>query len=674
MRVSLSTSLHLDHGLASFDQARGDTPPMQAFVPMGLLSLKAAADRALGDQQIRVIELNGLINRGVIENNDHFYENLVNQVWRPDDDFFGLMTDADSLPHTVLTAYRLKERSPHAHVCLGGPAVSPISALVLDRFPFIDSVCRGESEATFCELLEVLELRRTLEGVKGLTWRAGDRVIENPERPIMSDVDELPIPDFDSYDMALGAPLYLDVGRGCPFKCQFCATAPFWNRRYRMKSIDRIVTEMILVRDRYGRKHINFSHDIFTCDKAWTLAFSERLIAERLGVTWSCSTRTDIISPEILTAIAQAGCTDIYYGIETGSPLTQKDIEKALDLDWCRHIVQVTREVGIRATTGFIVGHPTETLDTLKDTLNCFFEFLQIGGHRAHLFALCPFHGAPMFSQYASTITRAAEYSDVPLTESPAHELSALRRENPDIFASAFRYETPNVPAALVDASEEISCHLVVLKSLWPLLLPYYASALEMYSRWAHWIAAYNKHLRPHSALVHQGNAHDLLNFVDQELERLDLQTSDIAELSRYERNKLKARDLRDPSGDVSDVSRGHTIETSSVLALRCHYFTQALSYDLSALLSGRRASPISLPSSTFALFAKTSPGYVDTLQIGRAGKHLLELAERPQTLGALVHRLNEQVQLDDEQSVRLVSNFHKRGLLTEIEVHNALN
>ena len=53
----VSTSLHLDHGLASIDQAPGDAPTMQAFVPVGLLSLKAAADRALDDQEIRVIEL-----------------------------------------------------------------------------------------------------------------------------------------------------------------------------------------------------------------------------------------------------------------------------------------------------------------------------------------------------------------------------------------------------------------------------------------------------------------------------------------------------------------------------------------------------------------------------------------------------------------------------------------
>lgn len=671
MKVSLSTSLHLDHGLASIDQLPGDAPPMQAFVPVGLLSLKAAADRALDDQQVRVIEVNGLINRGAIKNDAAFYDNLADQIWQEDDDFFGLMTDADSLPHTVLTAYHLKKRSPGAHICLGGPAVSPISALVLERFPFIDSVCRGESELTFCDLLRELELNRKPENVQGLTWRAEGRAIVNADRPIVNDVDDLPVPAFDSYDMASGASLYLDVGRGCPFKCRFCATAPFWNRRYRMKSIDRIVAEMMLVRDQYGRKHVNFSHDIFTCDKEWTLAFSRRLISEPLGMTWSCSTRTDIISPDVLTEIAKAGCVEIYYGIETGSPFTQKDIDKGLDLEWSRKIVRTTREVGIRSTTGFIVGHPTETLNTLRDTLDRFFEFLRIGGHRAHLFALCPFQGAPMFSQYASTIGRPAEYTDLPLTKGPAQELVDIKNGNRDIFASGFRYATPSLPTALVDASEEISCHLVVLKNLWPLLLPYYESALDMYSRWTEWITAYNKTHRPQSVLLHQGDAYDLLNFVEEELKRLALQTSDIAELARYERNKLDARELRDP---LPGPANGHSIGSSSVFALRCHYIAQPLQYDLSVLLSGRRANPLPSQSDAFAVFAKTSPGYVDTLQVGRAGKQLLELAEDPKRLDVLVRSLNKLAQVDCEQCVGLVRNFHNRGLLTEIEVHDAIN
>src|SRR5207253_2396087 len=161
---------------------------------------------------------------------------------------------------------------------------------------------------------------------------------------------------------------------------------PFWKRRYRMKSTERILEEMRLVRERYGRRHLNFSHDIFTCDRSWTLSFCERLTAARLGMTWTCSTRTDVIDPELLAATAQAGCVEIYYGIESGSQEGQKRINKDLDLGWSREIVRSTVAVGIRPVTGFIVGHPTETAESLEETLDRFFDFLQVGNFRAHLF------------------------------------------------------------------------------------------------------------------------------------------------------------------------------------------------------------------------------------------------------------------------------------------------
>lgn len=276
-----------------------------------------------------------------------------------------------------------------------------------------------------------------------------------------------------------------------------------------------------------------------------------------------------------------------------------------------------------------------------------------------------------MFSQYSNTIERLAEYNDLPLMPEPAEQILDLKKKHQDIFTSAFRYRTPSLPAGWVDASEEISCHLVVLKSLWPLVLPYYASALDFYARWSDWIAGYNEVCRPESHLIHQGNAHDLLTFVEAELKRFGLQTSDIAELVCYEKNKLNARDLRDPLGSTAN---GHTTHGKSILALRCQYIAQTLHYDLSVLLSGHRAEPLPPPGDAFAIFAKVSPGFVDTLQMGRAGRYLLELAAHPRYLDVLVKDLSKHTQISPEGGARLINDFHKRGLLTEIEAQHAVN
>jgi radical SAM superfamily enzyme YgiQ (UPF0313 family) len=662
MKVSLSTSLHLDHGTISLDQRPGDQPPMQSFVPIGLLSLKAAVDQANVNALVRVIELNGLINNQTITNDDHFHEQIVDSILETNDDLVGLMTDADSLLHTILIAAEVKRRSGKTRICLGGPASSPISSLLLERFPFIDFVARGEAERTFVELLQQLDLQRKPTDVAGLTWRDGSQVVFNKERGVIEDVDDLPIPAFEAYDMSEGAPLYLDVGRGCPFKCRFCATAPFWERRYRMKSSDRIVQEMKLIRDTYNRTHLNFSHDIFTCDQKWTMAFCERLISDNLGMTWTCSTRTDIITPPLLQKMAQAGCVEIYYGIESGSAHTQTVIDKGLDLSWSREIVRSTTAAGIRPVTGFIVGHPTETLQTLRDTIETFFDFLKVGNFRAHLFTLCPFHEAPMFKQVEHTISRPAEYAEIALTEPVSEKFEKLKTSHRDVFASTYRFATPGVPEKLIDASEGLSCRLVVLKSIWPLLLPEYDSALDWYARWTDWIYQRNLRLRPRTPLAHQGNAYDLLDFIDEELSRLGLEDSDVADLARYERIKLDAQQLDPPALPFSSP---FPLDQNVVLARRCEYLSSNFRHDLKTLLSGERANV--LDEEWCVIFAKTSTSYVDTLMTKHTTAQLLELARRPRTISQLLASLNATTAAEDQRGVRLIQQLCERGLLCEV-------
>ncbi len=665
MRISLATSLHLNHGGMTPDHQPGDRLLMQAFVPVGLLCLKSVMDHAAMGVDVRVTEVNTMINRGEIHNDGWFYERLVDAILNEDDALVGLMTDADSLHHTIVTAHLIKRRSPETVVCLGGPAASPMSRVLLESFPFIDVVVRGEGEFTFVELVSALKDAQRPSDVLGLTWRLGDRIVENPARPLLDDLDELPVPAFEAYDMVGGGSLYLDVGRGCPFKCHFCATAPFWNRKYRMKSIERIVREIELIRDRYGRRHVNFSHDIFTCDRAWTLRFCTRLIEQPLGVTWTCSTRTDIIDPDVLAQMAQAGCVEIYYGIESGSAEIQRKIHKDLDLDWSREIVRATRTVGIRPITGFIVGYPFETLETLRDTLGKFFDFLQVGGTRAHLFTLCPFHESPMYHEYGHTVERPAEYYDLPLDAGAQRHGERWKAEYPTVFASTSRFASPDVPAPLVDASEELSSQLVVLKALWPLLLPHYDSALDWYTRWAEWIRAHNETARPGTMLRHQGTAWDLLRFVDAELERLGLVESDVAALAQYEALKLRARVTLQPAGRLSLRPEG--IAGTTVLRVRCEYLAIPFEYDLQTLLRGERAERGG--PERWVICAKTEGEELTTMQVGITAKCILDGARRPAALDALlavsVKEVNEDVH---RQAFRVVQEFVARGLLEEVE------
>ncbi|MCW5803569.1 MAG: B12-binding domain-containing radical SAM protein [Deltaproteobacteria bacterium] len=660
MDIALATSLHLDHGWRATERYPASLLQMQDFVPVGLLCVKSALDARGLDVNARVIEVNALVNAGAIVGDERFHAGIAERMLEGGSDLVGLMTDPDSLHHTVCIAKHIKLLSPYTRVCLGGPTSSPIARMLLERVPSIDLVVRGEGEITFAELVEQLVRGHTPQGVAGVSWRDGARVVENPSRRLVENLDRLPMPAFEAFDMAAGAPLYLDVGRGCPFSCRFCATAPFWERNFRMKSVRRIIDEICVVRDRYGREHVNFSHDLFTANRNFVEHFCARLVEERVGITWTCSSRTDLIDAELLEKMAGAGCVEIYYGIESGSPDLQHAIDKHLDLDRAREVVVETRTAGIRPVTGFIVGYPMETEATFEATLRRFFEFLELGGFRAHLFALCPFPEAPMYAEHRHSLERLAELYDLPLPAAASDAADALRAGDQDLFCSTYRYATPHVRAALVDASEEIAPHLVTLKALWPRLLLHYTSPLDWYRRWTDWIEMINRE-RGRRPTLHQGTAADLLAFIAEELERLAVTSGELAALVGYERLKLTAQHLRPtlrPADAICDPEDDHIAGSDAA------FLVQAFDRDMSSMLRGHQEVATPSPEPRWVVAIRRSDDTVETLQIGLCGHDLIEGASRSMRVGDLIESISRARGVSALAVRHLLRGFVARGLL----------
>jgi len=669
MKINLSTSLHLDHGRMPVALQPAVPLPMQSFVPLGLLSLKASSDATGIGADINVFELNTMIEQGKIPNDDAFYSHIVKSLTHNDPDMIGFMTDADSLHHTVLLAQAVKAVAPDTLICAGGPAVSPLRGTFLDRFDAFDYLIRGEGEETFSELIETLSSDLSPANILGLTWRQGDNIRENPERRPIENLDDLPIPAFDAYEDIANAPLYLDVGRGCPFSCDFCATAPFWNRRFRMKSPNRVLREIRLLRERFGRNHVNFSHDIFTCDHKWVYAFCACLRDESLGMTWTCSTRTDVINDDLLSLMADAGCEEIYYGIETGSPTMQRRMGKKLDLKRSLDIVRMTADLGIRPVTGFIIGHPEETPESFSDTISAYFEFLKAGKHRSHIFTLCPFQEAPIYAKYKHAMNRRAEYFDLPLTETPTAAAEALLKTHPDIFSSAYRYDTPHVDEGLVDASEEISPKLAAFPKLWGRLLPHYSAAMDFYRRWMEWIATQNSRAHHNSRFKHQGTLNEMLHFLNSEVERLKIQDSVVADLIRYEQKKIEAESsLRDP---IHIPEPSVSIDESSTVMRHCDYMAVPFQRKMSDVLSDPEATGENETTTCWVVFAKTRDKSLDILEVGEKGVRILGLVGKPWGVRSLITEIRSSTQDNEDAShpcdLNIIRDLISNRLLMEI-------
>ena len=213
---------------------------LDRIIPLGLMSISSYL-KQLG-HTVRIIDLNLLENAS-----DSYFATMLKQE---NADIYGFSIAAGTVNSALGIAKILKELKPTVTIVFGGPQATLNHELILKNFRFIDVVIRGEGEETFGELVETISHQETLSKIRGITWRdSTDRIICNDERSLICNLDSLPIPDYSQYDykkMNINV-IPLEVGRGCPYSCSFCSSSVLWQRKYRVKSIERIIDEMKLL-------------------------------------------------------------------------------------------------------------------------------------------------------------------------------------------------------------------------------------------------------------------------------------------------------------------------------------------------------------------------------------------------------------------------------------------
>lgn len=277
---------------------------------------------------------------------------------------------------TAITAHQVarisKQVDKTIRVVVGGvhPDALPEETL---RNRDIDYVVRGDGEFAMLELAQGLPD----EQIKGLCYRRNDRPVLNPARPALMDLDELPpyayhlIP-MGKYYPAVGAyrklpAISMLMTRGCPGKCIFCNSA---ETALRTRSADRVVDEIIQLRDTYGIREIQFYDDTFTVMKKNAMRFASLMKERNVGVGFTIFARTDCWSPEMARALKEAGCHQVMFGIESGSSKILNVLRKEIDLEKTKKAVEIAKSAGLEVRSAFIFGTPGETEETCQETID----------------------------------------------------------------------------------------------------------------------------------------------------------------------------------------------------------------------------------------------------------------------------------------------------------------
>ncbi len=372
--------------------------------PMGLLSLGSFMSQKGFSVKIIDAQTLNLDEGDILRNIESYRPQLIGYT---------------SVTLNISDASRLAKKVRDIHKGIinvaGGVHISALPEQTLRKYPYFDYAVIGEGEITFYELVNALNLARGIEKVKGLGFiNKEGKYIFTGTREFISNLDDLPAEDWELIDglnkiYHPALPLIkklpsatLITGRGCIGRCIFCSTNFLEGKKLRIFSADRVVQNIDKLYNKYGIRDISFYDVNFMVNRQRFFDITQSIRKNYPKLTWSGYARIDCVDRDMLKQAKETGCYHISYGIESGNDEMLKFIKKGITKARARDVINMTRKAGITTRGLFMFGHPTETLDTLQDTLDFILE-LDLDDFHSTLFT--PLPGTDIYSS-------ASQYGD----------------------------------------------------------------------------------------------------------------------------------------------------------------------------------------------------------------------------------------------------------------------
>ena len=290
-------------------------------------------------------------------------------------------------------------------VILGGPHASCFPRKIIAKEESVDGIVVMEGETTVLKLCCVLNQRSRWKEVHGMIFRDGDgKIIVNPPRDPISNLDDLPIPDRSLIDLSFYNPIpsmyrrlpatSVITAKGCPYSCTYCFEAGELAQKYRRKSPLKIIKEIEYLIENFGIREIALWDDEFVLNKKWVYSFCDLIQLRNIDITWSCFGRVGNVNPELLHKMAGSGCWSISYGIESGNQELLDFIKKGFTIKQAKDAIKWTHKAGIETRCSFMLALPGESPEMGQKTIDF---AIDLDVDYAQFFATNPLPGTPLY-------------------------------------------------------------------------------------------------------------------------------------------------------------------------------------------------------------------------------------------------------------------------------------
>jgi len=282
-----------------------------------------------------------------------------------------------------------------------------------------DFVIIGEAEQTLLELTDTIKAGGDPYQIQGLAYLKDGSPFKTLGRPVLKDLDSLPLPAWDLVDITPYRDSWLknagyfsmNIGttRGCPFKCNWCAK-PIYGNRYNSRSPQNVVRELKLLKQTYGMDHIWFCDDIFGLKPGWVQEFAELVNEEGLQFKYKIQSRADLlVDEETVEALAISGCENVWIGAESGSQHILDAMDKGITVEQIETATHLMKAHGIKPSFFIQFGYPGETKEDIALTIKMINKLLP---HEIGISVSYPLPGTKFYEKVKADLVKKTNWTD----------------------------------------------------------------------------------------------------------------------------------------------------------------------------------------------------------------------------------------------------------------------
>ncbi|MCX7943978.1 MAG: B12-binding domain-containing radical SAM protein [Deltaproteobacteria bacterium] len=376
---------------------------------------------------------------------------LLSKIHEINPDIIGITNMTSETLYMRRLVKEIKEQRPDCVIILGGPHISSFKRYEFENNPFVDYGVIGEGELSIIQLIRCIQEKCDPSKIKGIIFRKGDEIIETGEPEFIEDLDILPFPDFSLINIgdyfrhfgttfnlvtATDRVYSLMYSRGCPFGCRFCHN--IFGKRIRYFSADRIIEEIMYVKNHYGVKEIDFLDDTINANYKKTMALFERLIPLRRETIFAIPSgvRGDLFPDDLLNIMKEIGFFRINIAFESAVQRIINIANKNMHIEKTIENTYKLKKVSKLLGGFFMFGFPTETKSDIFKTMEL---MVNLPLHTATVSFVTPFPNTEFFNYalnlysiekiFAKLIKNDTFYSEpISLCEVSEKELMELKK------------------------------------------------------------------------------------------------------------------------------------------------------------------------------------------------------------------------------------------------------